>query len=136
MPPLLGTYYPSAGFTAPRSYINEVDVALYGTSLQHTSSVWFIHAVPPDPTTIVVEWNPYWYAWNSKSYQLSELLLNFYYIVPPSPTETALPFTLGYWSNPTTLRTGLYLNWFTGSRLPVIAPVPPVNQPYWLPRPL
>lgn len=136
MPAVLGTYLPSAGFSFPRSYALQVDIALYGDSLSGTGSVRFIHAVSPDPTFITIEfWND-WYVWNSKTYQLNQIIRNFYYETPPSIVENPLPFTLGFWINPTTKHPGLYLNWFTGPRLPRIIDLPAASPDYWLPRPL
>jgi hypothetical protein len=132
----LGTYLPSAAFTIPRSYVYDVDIALYGDTLSGTGSVRFINATPPDPTFITIEfWND-WYLWTSKSYQIGEVLKNFYYETPPSIVRHDLPFTLGYWLNPATKRSGLYLNWFTGPRLPQIISLPSQPPDYWTPRPL
>jgi len=136
MPSVLGNYLPIPSFTAPRSYLYDVDIALYGDTITQTGNVFLIHATPPDPTFITLEFWDLWWTWNSKSYQLSEIVKNFYYQTPPSPTLTALPFDLGYWYNPTTRRPGLFLNWYVGLRLPRIAPLPPSPSNYWLPRPL
>lgn len=136
MPAVLGSYAPGAGFSFPRSFIYQVDIGLYGNTLTHAANVFTIHAPPPNPTVATIVFWPDWYQWSSNTYQLNQIVTDFYYQVPPSPTLTPLPFLLGYWLNPTTKKTGLYFNWFSGARLPVIANLPEQPFDYWLPRQL
>jgi hypothetical protein len=136
MPAVLGSYFPTAGFAAPRSYIEQIDFALYGDRLDHGSSTWIVSTGTSDPTFIVCEWLPDWYVWNSKTFLISEIVKNFYYEVPPSIVQHPLAFDLGFWLNPTTKKPGLFLNWFTGPRLPAIVNLSPSPPSYWLPRPL
>jgi len=135
MPPLLGTYLPSVGFSFPRSFCYQVDIAGYGDSFSGSGSVRFIHAVPPDPTFITIIFLNDWYLWNSNESQIDKVLTDFYYETPPSTVKTPLPFTLGWWLNPTSKLPGLFLNWFTGARLPLIIDLPPQPSDYWVPRP-
>lgn len=128
-------FLPSAGFTVPRSYIYQIDVALYGDTLTQSSNVLTIHAVPPDPTFAVIVINPDVYLWSSSMYQISELIDRFYYVIPPSPLETDLFFALGYWINPTTKKGGLFFNWSAGPRLPAIINLPVQPSDYWVGRP-
>ncbi len=129
-----GTYFPSAGFSFPRSYVYQIDFALYGTTLTHADNIYIVHAVPPTTTFIYCEFWADWYTWNSNTYQLGDIVKDFYAETPPSPTRTHIPFDFGYWRNTTTNKIGLFLNWFTGPRLEQIVNLPTQPAGYWLPR--
>ena len=131
-----GSYAPSVAFHFPRSYVYDVDIALYGDTLTGSGGVFRIHAVPPNPAYILIEFRPDWFIWNSKMYQLGDVIQKFSVIIPPSPAETPLAFTLGYWLNPATTRPGLYINWLSGPRTPEIIALPHQPSSYWSPRPL
>src|SRR5689334_409475 len=130
------TCLPSPKFSLVRSYLYDIDIALYGDGFSGTGSVRFIHAVPPDPTFITIIFDNDWYVWNSNGRTLDNILTDFYVQTPPSTVKTPLPVTLGYWYNPATKRPGLFLNWYTGARTPVIIPLPSQPFGYWAPRPL
>ncbi len=134
MPAVLGTYYPRPEFTFPRSYVYQMDIALYGTTLEDLGHIKIIHATPPVTTFLYMKFRAEWYDWNSSIFRIDTLVQEFYAQTPPSPTQTPIPFDFGYWINTTTKKPGLFLNWFTGTRLPIIVNLPSQPSDYWVPR--
>jgi len=116
--------------------VYQIDIALYGDTLTRVAGRFTIHATPPDPTFATIQFDNTWYVWNSNVRSMDRIVTEFWYKAGGVGPELPLPFTLGYWLNPTTKKPGLYFNWSIGSRLPAIInlPVQPLN--YWLPRPL
>jgi hypothetical protein len=131
-----GTFLPSAKFYTPRSYIYQLDIALYGDTITHVAGRFTIHAVPPDPTIAVIQFDSSWYLWNSNKRSLDHIVTEFWYKAGGIGPEIPLPFTLGYWVNTTTRVPGLFFNWSSGPRLERIFDLPAQPLNYWLPPPL
>lgn len=131
-----GTFTPNAGFSFPRSFVYELDIASYGDAISQLAARFTIHATPPDPTFAVIQFDNDWYLWNSNVRSLDHVVTEFWYKAGGLGPEIPLPFTLGYRVRPTSLRPSLYFNWSSGPRLEFIFALPQQPLNYWLPKPL
>jgi len=131
-----GTFLPQAKFWVLRSYIYELDIARYGDTITHSAFRFTIHAVPPDPTFAVIQFDNSWALWNSNSRSLDRIVTEFWYKAGGVGAETPLDFTLGYRVRPTSKLPSLFFNWSSGPRDEQVFPLPPQPLNYWLPPPL
>lgn len=131
-----GIFVPNAHFAFPRSYIYQLDIARYGDTLTHLAGRFTIHAVPPDPTVAIIQFDNDWWLWNSNARTLDHVVTEFYALVGGVPPQIPLNFTLGYRIQPATGKPSLFFNWFTGPRDEQVFDLPPQPLNYWLPPPL
>jgi len=131
-----GTFLPGAGFSFPRSYVYELDIATYGDTITRSGARFTIHAVPPDPTIAVIQFDNDWFLWNSNVRSLDHIVTEFWAKVGGVGPEIPLPFTLGYRVRPASLLPSLFFNWFSGPRLENVYHLPQQPLNYWLSRPL
>jgi hypothetical protein len=131
-----GTFIPQAKWWSPRSYLYQLDIARYGTTITQVDARFTIHAVPPDPTFAVIQFDNNWYSWNSNVRSLDYIVTEFWAKPGGVGAEVPLDFTLGFRIQPSTKRPSLFFNWFTGARLEQIFDLPAQPPGYWRPGPL
>jgi len=132
----VGTFIPSAKFTSPRSYIYDFVIARYGDTITHSTIIFTIHAMPPDPTYAEIRLRQDWYDWSSKSYPLSYIVTDFFYRAGGVGPNIPLNFTLQPGISPLTMRPALFFTWFTGPPDWEDFRLPAQGADYWLPPPL
>jgi len=130
-----GTFLPYGGFRFPRSYIYELDIARYGDTITHSAGRFTIHAVPPDPTVAIIQFDNDWWFWNSNYRTLDHIVTEFFALPGGVGPEVPLPFTLGWRVRPGSVRSSLFFNWYVGDRDEQIFQLPPQPPGYWLPPP-
>lgn len=130
------TYPKGAGFTFPRSYVYDLVIARYGTTITVAANHFTVHAAPPNPTTAHLVINPDWLPWSSKSWPMKSLVLEWYALVNNLPPQTPIDGTLNYLIDPITLRPSVYFDWFGGFPDYETFPLEKQPQDYWLPSPL
>lgn len=130
-----GTFYPSAKYSMPRSYVFGVWLSFDAGS----SVVWSGNEVSfVDPSGTVsgkISLLPEFFAWNSNVYTLDFLIIESWYSVAPSPTEIPLPFSLQPYRDPLDGKPYIVYAPFgiTGSSAFKHA-LPPAPPSYWRPQ--
>ncbi len=131
-----GTFSPTAKFAFPRSYVYRLLIARHGLTLAQTGSTWLFINPPPEPTVGVLVIDPAFWAWNSNGRSLDHIVTDFYYVVPPDPTQHPLNFSLAYGSDPVKNQPALFFDWFSGAPDFQTFTLPAQPSNYWLPKPL
>lgn len=129
-------FYPSAKFTFPRSYVYEIAIARYGDTVTHSAGRFTIHAVPPDPTVLIVQTYPNFWQWNSNHYTLDHIVTECYALIGGVGAQVPVNFTLTYGQHPVRHRAVLEFQWYFLAPDFEYFPLPSQPLNYWMPQPL
>lgn len=128
-----GTFVPTARFSFPRSFINELVLYRNLDAVTFIGNVFTIYAPPPDPTTATIKILPAFIAWSSNGYTLDYLVTECYYQLTPGGTENPMPFDVVFHVNPTNGHNQLVIGWFGLHADPETFPLESAPSSYWLP---
>ena len=131
-----GSFFPSARFAFPRSYVYEIVIARYGDTITQSGMTFTIHAVPPDPTVAIVVFNPRLGVWTSNRLTLDFCVSEFYALINGNPPQVPLNYTLSYTLSPLTGHGCLQFEWYIGTPDFQGFSLTKPGSPYWLPPPL
>jgi hypothetical protein len=132
----MGFYLPSNKFSFRRSYVYEIAIARYGDTVTHVNGRFTIHAVPPDPTVLIIQTYPNFWNWNSNGYTLDHIVTECFALAGGVGPEIPINFTLQYGQHPTKHRAVLEFLWYTGSPDFEYFPLPVQPPHWWMPPPL
>lgn len=130
-----GTFHPSAGYSFPRSYVNNFQIQRLGGSLVQNNNFWILSAPPPNPATFHIEMDLAFFAWSSNGRSMDHIITESFYRPNGNlPPVLDMPFILDLNFSPpgeVTLRFapfGLYGD-------PITYALHPAPRNYWLGRP-
>jgi hypothetical protein len=92
----VGSYYPSARFSIPRSYVATVWGHSAGFALTQTANSFTLDFRPTFGSVYHWRFDPRWWVWSSNVWTLDHLITDSWYENPPDPTQIPLNFGL-YW---------------------------------------
>lgn len=91
-----GSYYPSAKFAFPRSYVAKVVCHSAGFLLTQDVNKFTLDFRPTYPSVYHWTFDLYWWLWSSNVRSLDHIITESYYVNEPDPTQIPLNFGL-YW---------------------------------------
>ena len=128
-----GTFTPQGQFSFPRSYVGNVAFPADWDLEGHTLHQFVFNDFRFYNDRIFCNlYSPLW-AWSSNSYTLDHVVVDLFYHALPSTLDTPPPYTLKFLpATPLHAATLALTSPFFSTTLQYF-PLPPVDQPYWLP---
>lgn len=128
-----GVFSPSASFAIPRALQPRVSVSgILGIPVKTANSWYFPHPVIPNEDYYLI-WQPNFYAWNSKTWRLDEIVLEYYHVFTGDPTHYPVDYSLTWFSATTPQGADILNVPFAVSTTPNHFLLPPRTSAYWLP---
>lgn len=128
-----GTFFPQGGFAFPRSYVGNVALPSDWDLEAQIDNFFIFNDFRFYNDRIFIRFLPQFWAWSSNRYTLDHCVIDCYYYPLPSTTPTPTPYSLSWLPATTTHNATLkLLSPFFGSGIQYF-PLPPRDQPYWLP---
>jgi len=131
-----GSFIPGGDFAVPRPYLYTVQVGRYGDTVTHVDGRFTVHAVPPDPTTLTIQFSPVFWTWQSGVWQLSEIITECFALIGGVGAEVPINYLLTWNNNPAFGQASLYVYWFGATTDLEIVTLPPSPPDYWLNKPM
>lgn len=129
----IGSYPQGAKFSYPRAFISLLG---YGNILTFSSQAgrFFTFTFVPDPTVFVVYGiTSEVFAWSSNGYSLDFFVTDCYAYTLVFPTPFPLDYRVTYFPPTTTHLAGIDVHLGVDASTRLLLPLPPQDQPYWLP---
>lgn len=126
-----GIYWPSAAFWVMRSYLPQVSVSgVLGTPTVVANHVYWINQMGSGQDYHII-YNPDFWSYGRGRWQITDVIDQCWYEVPPNPTKNPVTFILEYkGARPNFGSSLLFMPW-GALTTPIDIPIETESQPYW-----